>query len=74
MSAGSNDYGTTSYPQPFRTSADPMSGPVGLYDGDKRWAYEGTYLSEGQVYFETSDPLPCNITMVMAKVDTQDYT
>ncbi len=74
MSAGSNDFGVTSYPQPFRTSTDPMSGPIGLYDGDKRWAYEGTYLSEGQVYFETSDPLPCNITMVMAKVDTQDYT
>ncbi len=73
LTAGSNDFGITSYPQPFRTSADPMSGPVGLYDGDKRWAYEGTYLSEGQVYFETSDPLPCNITMVMAKVDTQDY-
>ena len=72
LSMGSSTEGVTVYPETFRTSADPMSGPVGLFDGDKRWAYEGTWDTEGQITFETSDPLPCNITMLMAQLETQD--
>lgn len=74
LSMGSSAPGIGSYPEPWRTSADLMDNPVSLYDGDKRWAYEGTWDPEGQIYFETSDPLPCNITMLMAQLETQDAT
>lgn len=72
LSMGSSSAGVTSYPEPFRTSADPMSGPVGLFDGDKRWSYEGTWGTDGQIVFETDDPLPSNITMLMAQLETND--
>lgn len=72
LTVGSDTLGVDAYPETFRTSADPMSGPVGLFDGDKRWAYEGTWDTEGQITFETSDPLPSNITMLMAQLETQD--
>lgn len=74
LEMGSDYPGITAYPEPFRTSADAMDAPVALFDGDKRWAYEGTWTPEGQVYFQTSDPLPSNITMLMLQLDTQDNT
>jgi hypothetical protein len=62
----------TAYPEPFRTSADRMDAPVGLYTGDKRWAWDGSYELEGQVSWTQSDPLPSNVLMVVAQLDTQD--
>lgn len=64
--------GLASYPQNWRTSADPMNAPVALFTGDKRWAWDGTYESEGQVSWTQSDPLPSNVLMVSAQLDTQD--
>lgn len=61
-----------SYPQPWRTSADLMDNPVALYTGDKRWSWEGSYELEGQVSWTQSDPLPSNVLMVSAQLDTQD--
>ena len=72
ISMGSAVEGVNAYPQPWRTSADLMDNGVSLFDGDKRWSYEGTWDTEGKLYFETSDPLPCNITMLMAQLETQD--
>lgn len=72
ISMGSDESGGSSYPQPFRTSADRMDGPVSLFDGIKVWAYEGNWDTEGQVFFSTSDPLPCNITQLVAQLETQD--
>lgn len=60
------------YPEPFRTSADLMNNPIALYTGDKRWAWEGSYELEGQVFWRQSDPLPSNILMVSAQLETQD--
>lgn len=60
------------YPEPFRTSADLMDNPIALYTGDKRWAWDGSYELEGQVFWRQSDPLPSNILMVSAQLDTQD--
>ncbi len=57
----------------FRTSSDAMDGPPALFDGDKRESYEGTWESDGRIYFETSDPMPSNITMLMAQLETQDH-
>ena len=72
LSVGTNIAGASSYPQLFRTSADLMDNPVGLFDGDKRWSYEGTWDLEGKLYVETSDPLPCNITLLMTQLETSD--
>lgn len=72
LNMGSDTPGVSAYPQPFRTSADPMGAPPDLFTGDKRWSYEGTWDLEGKIYFETSDPLPSNITMLMVQMETQD--
>lgn len=68
VKAGVND----GYPEPFRTSADLMDNPVALFTGDKRWAWDGTYDLEGQIYVAQTDPLPSNILMIAAQLDTQD--
>lgn len=60
------------YPQNWRTSADLMDNPVSLFTGDKRWAWDGTYELEGHVSWTQSDPLPSNVLMVSAQLDTQD--
>ena len=72
ISLGSDAPGVGVYPQPFRTSDDVMGSPPALFDGDKAWAYEGTWDLDGRLYFETSDPTPCNITMLTAHIETQD--
>lgn len=64
--------GGSAYPEPFRTSADKMDNPVALYTGDKRWAWDGSYELEGQVSWTQSDPLPSNVLMVVAQLETQD--
>ncbi len=63
---------TSAYPEPFRSSADKMDNPVALYTGDKRWAWDGSYELEGQVFWRQSDPLPSNVLMVVAQLETQD--
>jgi hypothetical protein len=60
------------FPEPWRSSADLMDNPVALYTGDKRWAWDGSYELEGQVSWTQSDPLPSNVLMVVAQLDTQD--
>lgn len=60
------------FPEPWRTSADKMDNPVALYTGDKRWAWDGSYELEGQVSWTQSDPLPSNVLMVVAQMETQD--
>ena len=63
----------TSYEEkPFRTSADPMDNPVALFSGDKRWTYDGNYETEGQISWRQSDPLPSNVLMIVAQLETQD--
>jgi len=64
--------GQPGYPEPFRSSADLMDNPVNLYTGDKRWSWGGTYDLEGQVSWSQDDPLPNNILMLAAQLDTQD--
>ena len=60
------------FPEPWRTSADLMDNPVALYTGDKRWSWDGSYELEGQVTWIQNDPLPSNVLMVVAQIDTQD--
>lgn len=58
--------------EPFRSSADLMDNPIDLFDGDKRWAWEGSFETEGQITWSQSDPLPGNILMLAAQLETQD--
>lgn len=64
--------GGTAFPEPFRTSADRMDNPVALYTGDKRWAWDGSYELEGQVFWRQNEPLPSNVLLVVAQLETQD--
>lgn len=58
--------------EPFRTSADHMSGPIALFTGDKRFSWQGTYELEGQIFWRQNDPLPSNILLIGAQLETQD--
>lgn len=62
----------TSYPEDFRTTDMAMDNPVAVYTGDKRWAWEGSYELEGQITWTQTDPLPSNVLMVVAQLETQD--
>jgi hypothetical protein len=64
--------GTPAIPEPFRDSSMPMDQPIALFSGDKRWSYEGSYDLEGQISWEQHDPLPSNITLLAAQLETQD--
>jgi hypothetical protein len=72
MNLPSLEPGVGYYPQPFRSSYDPMGGPPALYDGDKRWLYEGTWSEDGYISFEVDNAHPSNITMLAAQIDTKD--
>ena len=50
----------------------PMDQPVGLFSGDQRYAWEGTWDLDGQISWQQTDPLPNNITMLAAQLETQD--
>jgi hypothetical protein len=64
--------GVPAIPEPFRDSSMAMDQSVGLFSGDKRWSYEGSYDLEGQVSWQQDDPLPSNITLLAAQLETQD--
>ena len=70
MNLLTNAGGTTI--EPFRSSADHMDNPVALFTGDKRWSFDGSYELEGQVIWSQTDPLPSNILMMAAQLETQD--
>lgn len=59
-------------PEPFRSSADLMDNPIALFTGDKRWSFDGSYETEGQVSWSQTDPLPSNVIMVAVQLETQD--
>lgn len=59
-------------PEPFRDSSMPMDQPVGLFTGDKRFQPEGSYDMEGQITWSQTDPLPSNILLLSAQLETQD--
>lgn len=68
----SDQYGIDPYDIPTRTDADPMDVALALYSGDRAIPYEGKWDMEGRIGFETDTPLPCNVTMLMAQLDTQE--
>jgi len=58
--------------KPWRSSDDAMDEGLALYTGDKTWPWDGTWETDGQVHWRQPDPLPSNILLVAAKLETQD--
>jgi hypothetical protein len=56
----------------FRTSADAMGSPPALYSGFKTWSLEQSYMQGPTVAFRQKDPLPSNVSLLVARIDTQD--
>ena len=59
-------------PVSFRTTGDDMNAPPPLFTGDKIQLWEGDYEYDGTIEFGQSEPLPSNISAIVAHVDTQD--
>lgn len=72
LNVQANGNGQYMIPEPFRSSADPMDHSVSLFTGDKRWAWEGGYETEGQVFWRQNQPLPSNILSITVQLETQD--
>jgi len=67
-----NVFGVPSIPEPFRDDSMNMDQAIPLFTGDKRWSYEGTWDSDGQLNWTQPDPLPMNILMVSALMETDE--
>ena len=72
LSVASDEMGVGFYPEPFRNPPDLMDNPISLKSGEQVWAYEGTYDPDSKIAFQATGPLPANITMLMAQLDTQE--
>ena len=58
--------------KPWRSSDDAMDEGLSLYTGDKTWPWDGTWETDGQIRWRQADPLPSNILLIAAKLETQD--
>lgn len=58
--------------EPFRRTQDLMDQPPPLFSGDFDVDWEGTYETDGTIEFAQIDPLPLNLSLLVASLDTQD--
>jgi hypothetical protein len=58
--------------EPFRRTNDLMDAPPPLFSGDFDVDWEGTFETDGTIEFAQTDPLPFNISMLVASLETQD--
>lgn len=58
--------------EPFRRTNDLMDAPPPLFTGDFDVDWEGTFETDGTIEFAQTDPLPFNISMLVASLETQD--
>jgi hypothetical protein len=56
----------------FRSTADLMDQPPNLFEGNIEMVWDGSYDRDGYVIFQQSQPMPCNISTVVAQLETQD--
>lgn len=56
----------------FRTSADLMGSPPALFTGDSEILWNGTYETDGKMYFRQSQPLPFTLLGLFPQLLTQD--
>ena len=59
-------------PEPFRDDSMNMDQAVPLFSGDKRWSYEGTWDTQGQLNWTQPDPLPMNVLLISALMESQE--
>lgn len=64
--------GTQEQDVSFRYTNGLMDAPPSLFSGDQPLAWEGSYDRDGYVYWEQNQPLPSNISMIAAQLETQD--
>jgi hypothetical protein len=57
---------------PFRDSSDLMDAPPPLFTGDIQITWDGSYDRDGYVIWEQTQPLPSNVSAVIAQLETQD--
>jgi len=58
--------------EPFRRTNDLMDAPPPLFSGDYDADWEGTFETDGTIEFAQTDPLPFNISLLVASLETQD--
>jgi hypothetical protein len=56
----------------FRNSSDLMDAPPSLFSGDIPLTWDGSYDRDGYVIWEQTQPLPSNVSAVIAQLETQD--
>ena len=56
----------------FRGASDQMDASPPLFNGDIPVTWDGSYDLEGYVIWQQSQPLPCNVSAVIAQLETQD--
>jgi hypothetical protein len=57
---------------PFRNSSDLMDAPPSLFSGDIQLTWDGSYDRDGYAIWEQTQPLPSNVSAVIAQLETQD--
>lgn len=58
--------------QTFRKAGDPMDSAPPIFSGIKVWNYEGTFTEGPTVAFRQNLPLPSNVSLLVARIDTED--
>ncbi len=57
---------------PFRSSANPMSAAVPLFDGDKRIEFRGGFDPDGFIVIKQNQPLPLTVIAIYPRMQTYD--
>lgn len=72
LQVAAGNLGATVNDVPFRGTNDLMDAPPPLFNGDEPITWDGTYERDGYVIWEQTQPLPSNISAVIAQLETQD--
>ncbi len=57
---------------PFRSSADAMDAPLGLFSGDKNIEFQTGYDNDGFLFVTQEQPLPLTVLSLVARMNTYD--
>ena len=57
---------------PFRSSADAMDAPLGLFSGDKNIEFRTGYDNDGFIFVTQTQPLPLTVLSIVARLNTFD--
>ena len=57
---------------PFRSSADAMDAPLGLFSGDKNIEFQTGYDNDGFLFVTQEQPLPLTVLSLVARMNSYD--